>query len=37
MKIIEVKKLPSAIALNLGALRSSSKRNVAVEALPEIT
>jgi acyl dehydratase len=37
MKIIEVKKLPSAIALNLGALRSSSKRSVAVEALPEVT
>lgn len=37
MKIIEVKKLPSGIALNLGALRSSSKRSVAVEALPQVT
>jgi len=37
MKIIEVKKLPSAISLNLGALRSSSKRPGVVEALPEIT
>lgn len=37
MKIIEVNKLPSAIALNLGALRSSSKRSSAVEALPEVT
>ena len=37
MKIIEVKKLPSGIALNLGALRSSSKRSVAVDALPEVT
>jgi hypothetical protein len=37
MKIIEVHKLPSAIALNLGALKSSSKRNVAVDALPELT
>lgn len=37
MKIIEVNKLPSAISLNLGALRSSSKRPGVVEALPEIT
>jgi hypothetical protein len=37
MKTIEVNKLPSAIALNLGALRSSSKRSVAVDALPEVT
>lgn len=37
MKIIEVNKLPSAIALNLGALRSSSKRSSAVDALPEVT
>jgi hypothetical protein len=37
MKIIEVNKLPSAIALNIGALRSSSKRPGVVEALPEVT
>ena len=37
MKIIEVNKLPSAISLNLGALRSSSKRPGVVEALPEVT
>ncbi len=37
MKTIEVNKLPSAIALNLGALRSSSKRPGVVEALPEVT
>lgn len=37
MKIIEVKQLPSAIALNLGALRSSGKRPGVVEALPEVT
>ncbi|MBI5927276.1 MAG: acyl dehydratase [Aquabacterium sp.] len=37
MKIIEVNKLPSAIALNLGALRSSSKRSGPVDALPEVT
>jgi acyl dehydratase len=37
MKIIEVNKLPSALALNLGALKSSSKRPGVVEALPEIT
>jgi hypothetical protein len=37
MKIIEVNKLPSALSLNLGALKSSSKRPGVVEALPEIT
>jgi acyl dehydratase len=37
MKIIEVNKLPGALALNLGALRSSSKRPGVVEALPEVT
>lgn len=36
MKIIEVHKLPGAISLNLGALRSSSKRTVTVEALPDV-
>jgi acyl dehydratase len=37
MKIIEVNKLPSPLALNIGALRSSSKRPGAVEALPQVT
>lgn len=37
MKVIEVNKLPGALALNLGALRSSSKRPGVVEALPEVT
>jgi hypothetical protein len=37
MKIIEVNKLPSALSLNLGALKSSGKRPGVVEALPEIT
>lgn len=37
MKIIEVNKLPNALSLNLGALRSSSKRPGVVEALPQIT
>jgi acyl dehydratase len=37
MKIIEVNKLPSALSLNLGALRSSSKRPGIVQALPEVT
>jgi acyl dehydratase len=37
MKIIEVNQLPSALALNIGALRSSSKRPGVVEALPEVT
>ena len=37
MKIIEVNKLPSPVSLNLGALRSSSKRPGVVEALPEVT
>lgn len=37
MKIIEVAKLPSALALNIGALRSSSKRPVAVDVLPQLT
>lgn len=37
MKIIEVHKLPSALSLNLGALRSSGKRPGVVEALPEVT
>ncbi|HEX5373528.1 MAG TPA: MaoC/PaaZ C-terminal domain-containing protein [Aquabacterium sp.] len=37
MKIIEVNKLPSAISLNIGALRSTSKRPGVVEALPEVT
>lgn len=37
MKIIEVNKLPHALSLNLGALRSSSKRPGVVEALPQIT
>ncbi|WP_375184829.1 MaoC/PaaZ C-terminal domain-containing protein [Aquabacterium sp.] len=37
MKTIEVHKLPGPIALNLGALRSSSKRPGVVEALPEVT
>ena len=36
MKIIEVKKLPSALALNLGALRSSGKRPGVVTALPQV-
>lgn len=37
MKIIEVNKLPSPLALNIGALRSSSKRPGQVEALPQVT
>jgi len=37
MKIIEVNKLPSALSLNIGALRSSSKRPGMVEALPQVT
>ena len=37
MKTITVHKLPSSISLSLGALRSSSKKNVAVDALPEVT
>jgi MaoC like domain len=37
MKTIEVNKLPSPVSLNLGALRSSSKRPGVVEALPEVT
>jgi hypothetical protein len=37
MKTIEVHKLPSPMALNLGALRSSSKRPGVVEALPAVT
>lgn len=37
MKIIEVNKLPSPLALNLGALRSSTKRAGVVSALPEVT
>ena len=37
MKTIEVRQLPSALALNLGALRSSNKRPGLVEALPEVT
>jgi acyl dehydratase len=37
MKIIEVNKLPSALSLNIGALRSSSKRPGVVEALPQVT
>lgn len=37
MKIIEVNKLPSPLALNIGALRSSSKRPGPVEALPQVT
>ncbi len=37
MKTIEVHKLPGPIALNLGALRSSSKRPGVVEALPAVT
>ncbi|RZI85013.1 MAG: hypothetical protein EOP38_06625 [Rubrivivax sp.] len=37
MKIIEVNKLPSPLALNIGALRSSSKRPGPVDALPQVT
>lgn len=37
MKTIEVNRLPNQIALNLGALRSSSKRPAQVDALPEVT
>ncbi|NBD20058.1 acyl dehydratase [Aquabacterium fontiphilum] len=37
MKTIVVNKLPGAISLSLGALRSSSKKNVAVDALPAVT
>lgn len=37
MQIIEVNKLPSAVSLNLGALRSGIKRAGVVEALPELT
>ena len=37
MKTITVHKLPSSISLSLGALRSSSKKNIAVDALPEVT
>src|SRR5574343_238382 len=37
MKIIEVNKLPSPLSLNLGALRSSTKRPGVVEALPQVT
>ena len=37
MKIIEVNKLPSPLSLNLGALRSSTKRPGVVESLPQVT
>lgn len=37
MKTIIVKKLPGALSLSLGALRSSSKKNVAVDAMPAVT
>ncbi|HYR25760.1 MAG TPA: MaoC/PaaZ C-terminal domain-containing protein [Aquabacterium sp.] len=37
MQIIEVHQLPSPLALNLGALRSSTRRLRAVQALPEVT
>lgn len=37
MKTIIVEKLPSSISLSLGALRSSSKKNVAVDAMPAVT
>lgn len=37
MKTIEINKLPSQVALNLGALRSSSKRPAVVESLPAVT
>lgn len=37
MRIIEVNKLPSPLVLNLGALRSSTKRPGVVTALPEVT
>ena len=37
MKTIEINKLPGQVALNLGALRSSSKRPTVVEALPAVT
>ena len=37
MKTIVVNKLPSSISLSLGALRSSSKKNVAVDAMPAVT
>lgn len=37
MKTITVNKLPSSISLSLGALRSSSKKNVAVDAMPAVT
>ncbi|MBP7133019.1 MAG: acyl dehydratase [Aquabacterium sp.] len=36
MRIIEVNKLPSPLSLNLGALRSSTKRPGLVEALPSV-
>lgn len=36
MKTIEVKQLPSALALILGALRASGKRPGVVDALPEV-
>ncbi|HEX5311375.1 MaoC family dehydratase [Aquabacterium sp.] len=37
MKTIEINKLPGQVALNLGALRASSKRPGRVEALPQVT
>lgn len=37
MKTIEIKKLPTAIGLNLAALRASTKRPGAIESLPEVT
>lgn len=36
MKVVEVRRLPSPIALNFGALRASSKRPGVVTALPDV-
>ncbi|MDE2076904.1 MAG: acyl dehydratase [Burkholderiales bacterium] len=37
MKILEINKMPGQVALNLGALRASSKRPGKIESLPEVT